>query len=280
MLRARALLNLGLLALVLALGALIWQWPQPALDASRYPVSTLAPETVSEIRVARPGLPAIGLVKGGDGAWRSVEPLPARADAGKAARILELLSARSSQSLPKHDLERFGLAPPALTVAIDGRIFSFGMLNPVTSQQYLLSGDTVFLIDPRYGAAMPLTVADVLNRAPLSPQDAPRGFQLPGFSVTQNAGKWLSEPPASDLSQDDYNRWVDGWRFALATLSEPAPERAASLGSISVQLADGRQLRFEIQQREPELVLLRVDEGIRYRFPASVAERMLAPPGA
>lgn len=276
----RALLNFGLSALVLALGALIWLWPRLADDPSWYGVSTLTPGDAREIRVARQGLPAIRLVKGGDGRWRSVEPLPARADGGKAARILELLSARSTQRLPKENLERFGLASPTLTVTIDRQRFDFGMLNPVTGQQYLLAGDAVFLIEPRHGAAMPLTVADVLNRAPLAPGDTPRRFQLPGFSVMQREGKWVAEPPAPDLSQDDYNRWVDGWRFALATLSEPAQDPKASLGSISIQLADGRELRLEIQQREPELVLLRVDEGIRYRFPASVGERMLAPPGA
>ena len=51
-------------------------------------------------------------------------------------------------------------------------------------------------------------------------------------------------------------------------------------GLVTVALKDGRSLALGILQREPELVLLRADEGIQYHFFADVGRRLLLPPGA
>jgi hypothetical protein len=50
--------------------------------------------------------------------------------------------------------------------------------------------------------------------------------------------------------------------------------------TVKVELKDGAALALGILQREPELVLLRADEGIQYHFFADVGKRLLSPPGS
>jgi hypothetical protein len=47
---------------------------------------------------------------------------------------------------------------------------------------------------------------------------------------------------------------------------------------VKVELKDGRTLAIGIAQREPELVLVREDEGVQYYFFADTAKRLFSPP--
>ena len=102
-------------------------------------------------------------------------------------------------------------------------------------------------------------------------------FELPEFSVGLENGTWSMTPP-HDVSADDRNAWADAWRRANAIRAVRHDGRSAT-SEIKVGMKDGRTLVLGILQREPELVLLRVDEGVQYHFFANTAKRLLSPPG-
>jgi hypothetical protein len=83
------------------------------------------------------------------------------------------------------------------------------------------------------------------------------------------------EPP----SQDEFNRWVEGWRFASSLLTQRAGPGAAK-EHVDVRLSDGRTLKLDVLQKEPELILVRPDEKLQFFFSGEVAKRLMTPPEA
>jgi hypothetical protein len=153
------------------------------------------------------------------------------------------------------------------------------MVNPVTREQYVLTGGAVYAVSPRYGAALPAGAAELASRQLFGTGEIPIRIGLKTFTVEQRDGKWRQTPAASDLSQDDFVRWVDEWRRAAALRVEPQG-KGKPLAEIRVQLTGGAELALGLLAREPELVLLRADEKLQYHFRADAAKRLLSPPNA
>ncbi|MGN2391102.1 DUF4340 domain-containing protein [Pelomicrobium sp. G1] len=275
---ARTWLNLALLAAALALGLALALAPQEA-PPPEYRLSPLEASQVDRVHIARASLPPMELKRAEQG-WRVIAPVDARAAPVKVERMLELLAARSRERLEATGLERYDLAPPPLTVTLGGQSFGFGLVNPVTGQQYVLAADGVYLVSPRYAAAFPLAVEEVLARELLAPGEQPVAIELPGLRVALQDGRWQVESAIEGVSQDEVNRWVDRWRHALAVASEVAEEAAPAGERALIRLADGRTVELAIESRTPQLVLLRRDEGLRLRFSPEVSRAMLAPPGS
>lgn len=134
-----------LLAAVALLAAFILFKP----DFSRIRLSETPPGKASSIRIERAGTPAILLQKK-DGVWKIVAPVMASARQESVASILSILDAKSGQNLIAVDISRFGLDRPELKLVIDSEEFDFGMLNPVTGQQYVKKGKDIYLVPARY----------------------------------------------------------------------------------------------------------------------------------
>ncbi len=269
-------LNALLAAAVAALGA--WAWFKPAQDAPvENPLSRLKPAEVRSIRIERPDAPPIALERRQD-SWFLTAPFAARGDGLRVERLLEILGAKTAHRLAATDLARFELDPPQARVAIDRQDFGFGMVSPVTREQYVLTEGAVFAVHPRYGAALPALPAEMASPRLLGPAETPVRIELRGYTVEQRDGKWGQTPPAQDPSQDDFLRWVELWRLASAARVEPYA-RGKPLDTIHLQLKEGAALTLDVLQREPELVLLRPDEKLVYYFRADVAKRLLSPPG-
>ena len=211
--------------------------------------------------------------------WIITAPFIARADDLRVRQLLEILEARAANRLAATDLARFELERPAVQVNVDGQSFGFGMVNPITREQYVLTGGAVYAVSPRYGAALPASAAGLASRQLFGTGEIPIRIGLKAFTVEQRDGNWRQTPAASDLSQDDFVRWVDEWRRAAALRVEPQGKRKP-LAEIRVQLKDGAALTLGLLAREPELVLLRADEKLQYHFRADAGKRLLSPPGA
>ena len=269
--------NLALAAIVAALAALVY-W-KPHEPPPGYALSTLKPEAAASIRIERGGVAAIALEKKGD-AWLLTEPFRARADAARVERLLEIVQARATHRMPAADLARFDLERPETRMTIDGESFGFGLVNEVSREQYVLAGGAVHTVHVRYGTALPGAAADMASRQLFAPSEMPVRIELKDFTVASRDGRWVLTPaPAEDLSQDDFNRWVDGWRRAIALRVEPYT-RIRPQGEIKVELKDGAKLTLVILGRGADLALARSDEKLIYTFVSDVAKRLLSPPGA
>jgi hypothetical protein len=274
---SRALwLNAALLAAVAALSAFIYF--KPAHDEpAEYPLSALESGAVKSVRIERAGAAPVLLEKR-QGAWFITAPLAARADDSRVQRLLAITDARASHRLPDTNLSRFDLERPQVRVILDGEPFSFGMVSAVAREQYVLAGNYVYTVHPRYGMALPANASDVASPQLFGPGEMPVRMALRQFTVEQRDGKWTLHPGARDLSQDDLLRWVDEWRLASALRVEPR-SAARSQVEIEVQLKNAGRFTLGVLSREPELVIARSDEKLQYHFRADLAKRLLSPPG-
>ncbi|MHB1299492.1 MAG: DUF4340 domain-containing protein [Burkholderiales bacterium] len=135
-----------LLAAVALLAAFILFKP----DASGIRLSEASPGKARSIRIERTGMPAILLEKR-DESWKIAAPVMAPARQKSVANLLSILGAKSDQKLIAADISRFGLDRPVLKLVIDSEEFDFGMLNPVTGEQYVRKGGDIYLVSAKYG---------------------------------------------------------------------------------------------------------------------------------
>ncbi|HXF65106.1 MAG TPA: DUF4340 domain-containing protein [Burkholderiales bacterium] len=269
-------LNAALAAAVAAVALFAHFRPQG--EPREHALSALAPAQIRTIRIERAGMAPIRLERKGED-WFVSEPFAARAEAIPVRRLLEIAEARSAHRLDASDLARFGLDPPEARLVLEDRSFDFGLVNPVSHEQYVLAGGAVYTVSPRYGTALPASAAELASRRLLAPGETPVGIALPEFSVEQREGKWALVPASAELGQDDLIRWVEQWRLAYALRVEPHA-KGTIRERISIALREGGTLSLGVLAREPELVLVRLDENLQYYFIAEQAKRLLAPPGA
>lgn len=271
------LLNVALLIAVVALGSFVYLKPRSDTPVS-HALSTLKANEVKHIRVERKGDPPLEIERNGD-TWFITAPVPAQADAFQVQRLLAILDASSAHRLAATDYTRFDLDRPLLRLTIDGEQFSFGAVNAITREQYVLAGGTVYAIAPRYGAMMPVNMAHLIRKQLFASNESPVRFEFRDFTVAQSEGRWRVSPPAGELSQDDVNRWIDGWRHAAALRAEPY-SGGKPVDAVKMELKDGRTLVLDILQKGSEFVIARPDEKLRYHFAAETAKQLLAPPGS
>jgi hypothetical protein len=280
----RSWLSLLVLAAVVAgLGAWVYQKPKPG-ESQTYALSATKPAAVTRARLERTSVTEAGattaaiVLERRDGEWRMSEPYPARADAFQVERLLSILEARSTVRYEAGDAERFGLVTPMAVLKADGETFAYGAINTTTREQYVMTGGKVYVVPLNYAATLPRSVEALLSKKLLGTDEVPVRFDLPDFTVALEEGTWAVAPIASEAGPDERNTWVAAWREASALTvtryAGPAPEQ-----EISVVLKDGRTIVLGIAQREPDVVLVRKDEGIAYQFFADAGRKLLAPPG-
>ncbi|MGH8634055.1 MAG: DUF4340 domain-containing protein [Burkholderiales bacterium] len=271
------LLNAALAVAIVALGAFFYF--KPAQDSAvEYPLSAIKLDEAKSLRIERAGAAPIVLGKK-QGAWFISAPFVARADDLRVQQLLAIVEARAAHRLPAGDRGRFGLEQPESRVIVDGQPFSFGMVSELTREQYVLSGDAVYVVHPRYGAALPVNAVQMASRQLFGADESPVRIALKDFVVEQRDGKWTLAPGTHDLSQDDFIRWVEEWRLASALRVEPR-SAARARDEIRIQLKNGAAFTLGVLSRAPELVLARSDETLQYRFRAETGKRLLSPPAA
>lgn len=301
----RSWISLAALSVVVAaLVAWVYYRPQ-AQESESYALSQLKSAEVKRIRVERavstqaapPGTPdiaqpassaasaapqapppaaAIDLEHTEDG-WRMTAPFAARADSFEVQRLLSILEARSQARYAATDIGRYGLAEAQSKVTIDNQDFSFGAVNTMTREQYVLTNDHVYAIPLTQRTAVPRDADAMISRTLLAPGEVLVRLELPDLSVTLRDGAWVFTPPIENAGPDERNTWVERWRQASAVRASRHDGRPAP-AKIKLELKDGRTLELGILQREPELVLVRLDESIQYHFFADAAKRLLSPP--
>jgi len=269
-------LNIALLVGVALAGAFVYLRP-PAEGPVEHAVSGLAPASATSVRIERPGTDTV-IVEKKDGGWFLLAPFTARADEFMVQRLLAILQARTAHRFAATDLARFDLEKPRARLVIDGQNFDFGLLNEISREQYVRTGDAVYALSARYGLALPVHPEALASRRLLAPGETPVRISPPGFSVARSGERWVLEPAPTGLSQDDVNRWVEEWRSATALRIEPHRQGEAR-ESVRIELANGDTLAIGILGRKPEVVLLRPDQRLQYHFVAEVGMRLLSPPG-
>lgn len=276
----RWLLNLALLAVVVALGLFLWYRPAGESEPEAPPLTPLAPDAVQRIEIERPEQPPVRLVRA-EGAWRLTAPVAARVDTFAVDSLLTLTEAPADRPVKTGggDLAPFGLDRPAVTVRLDDAEVRFGTAHPIENERYILYESGVYLVPARFYDYASVSYTDFIDTRLLAPGRELVALELPGFTLTLEDGTWRREPEIEALSSDRINAFVNDWRHARALnvqkyAGDPVQERL----TLTVAAPDGEPsaLTIGILARSPELVLYRPDEGLQYHFPEAMGERLLS----
>ena len=278
--KSRILLNLTLIAALAALS--LYAYFKPWQDAApTIKLTLLKRDEVTRIAVEPRGAAAIKLEKH-DGAWRIVAPLNAQADATQVDRLVDIVNASAKQKLANADLVQLDLNPPQVRVTLNDQAFAFGRVNDITYEQYVAAADGVYLVPPLYGYGIPTDATKLLSRRLLDAGEVPVAFDFGRYRIVRdNKGSWaaggeFATAKEASLSQDDFNRWADEWRYTSALSVEP-DKGSRAREQVTVRFKDGKAVTMRILQKEPDFQLVRNDNAMRYHFGVQVGHRLLDP---
>lgn len=272
-------LNVALLVIVAALGALVWYRSAHIPAETRTSLTEIDPTSIRRLEIERPKEAPASLERHDD-EWRLVAPFKARADALAVESLLQLARAPIDATITPADgdLARYGLDHPLLTIRLDDTAIRFGQMHPLKDECYVQVGNAVHLIAGHYYAQAAARPTNYIDSRLIEPGRKLVTLKLPGFALRLDDGTWRREPEIATLSSDKINAFVDDWRHGRALQVEKSSGRKTrETIEIGFEEANGHRstLTIGVLQREPELVLARSDEGLEYHFPKETAQRLL-----
>lgn len=274
----RTLLNLGMLAAVAVLTALVYfdpgHTPPPAKPA---PLS-LGDNAVTHLELAHRGQPAVILDRT-DAGWQMRQPYAVAANATVVQGVLDALRNPAEAVYPaaKVDPQQSGLAKPSLVVTINDRKLTFGGSEPVNHWQYLKSGDRVLMVNALSFYKLRHTAADYVGRQLLPDNAQIQQITIPSHILQKSDQGWSLTPDDPAISADAIQGLVDAWKQAQATnidKFDPADAPKVS-GQVEIQLASGKPLEFEIIRNSRWLKLARPDLGLTYELMPAQGKTLL-----
>ena len=278
--KSKIILNLLLVLAVTAIALFAILRPAEKKDPGTKLVD-LQREQVTRISIERRKAAPIWLEKRTDG-WHVTAPFKSRADIGQVDRVLDLTTAAAKQKLPREDLARFDLDPPQVKVMLDDQAIAFGRINDITNEQYAATADAVYLVAPFYGYGVPADASKLASRKLLADDEVPVAFDFGRYQVVRDdKGRWSTSgaapgKSASELSQDEFNRWADEWRVTYAVAAEPSTIGAGNQG-VTLRFKNGKSVIMKAAGADSGFTLLRSDENMLYRFGAQTGKRLMSP---
>ncbi|MCR4300890.1 MAG: DUF4340 domain-containing protein [Sulfuricaulis sp.] len=277
-LRRRWLLNGGLLALI---GVLAWLAAHRAgqeKDIAGPPLTPLAAETVSQVRIERPGQPAIVLEKTGKD-WALAKPLPARANRFNVESLLRIVAAPGDTRLTANagELVKFGLDKPQSRLWLDNQEIAFGSLHPLNNRIYVLYNNEVVLIPGHHLGPVLYPYTNFIDSRLFEENRKLTSIRLPDFTLSLENGAWQKNPPDSKLTSDQMNDFSAEWQNARALGVEKYSGKTVLDRIVFTSARDDKnqKLALGILAYKPSFVLHRPDENLEYHFTEETGKRLL-----
>jgi len=278
--KSRLLLNVALL--VALVGLVLFAYFRPTEDSkTETRITQLSRDQIIRVRVERDNAADIEMEKR-DGNWYMLRPYQTRVAQLQIDRLLDISSATAFEQLAQENMSRYGLDPAALTVTLNDQTFKFGTINDITNEQYLATGDSVYLVRTYFGYGIPANATKLVSHRLLGDDEIPAAFDFGDWQAVKSAnGGWSVQGKAASagddkLSTDTLNQWVAEWQ--LASSLSVAPNDGPARGTrIVIQFTNGNSATFRVLSRGQEVQLLRVGENMRYQFGAESGARLLDP---
>ncbi|MHB1143029.1 MAG: DUF4340 domain-containing protein [Sulfuricaulis sp.] len=278
-LRQRWLLNAGLLVVIGLLAWLVLHRSSQEKDIAGPPLTTLAAETISQLRIERPDHAAIALEKTGT-QWTLTAPVRARANPFNVESLLRILTAPGETRFPAggQDLAKFGLDRPRSRVHYGDTEIAFGSLHPLNNRIYVLHGNEIVLIPAHYLASAIYLYTNFIDSRLFEEQRKITAIKLPDFTLTQQDGAWRKQPPDKQLTSDRLNGFAAEWQNARALGVEKYSGREIldRIEISSVRDNKTEKLVLGILAYKPDFVLYRRDENLEYHFTEDTGKRLLS----
>lgn len=164
----RLLLNLGLLALVVALVAFVVMREEDTGETYKTLYDTSIGDDAKELIIHSEGQDDV-VIQLENEIWKVIKPSTFVADKDKIRHLFTLLSenATSSYDIKDKDLASYGLDKDRLSISFNGVKMIFGKLNEVTGKRFILKGDRMYLISETISGLM------IMGEKGLKPQSKP-----------------------------------------------------------------------------------------------------------
>ena len=261
----------ALLALAVAgLAAAAWfarEKPEPPPP----PLTSLSVDAIRSIRIQHSGSPDIRLEKRKDG-WWLVTPVETRAEPMEVNGILDLASRPSQRryTAKEMNLAELGLAEPRWHVEFNDVKIALGDTDPIEARRYVHLGHQVHLIEDPPSAALDAEYQDLISRRLVAENARLLRVEVPGLVLSRNEKEgWDVRPAAADKGADAAQKLADAWQHAQAMWITPR-SKLRPQGEVKLK-TDREELRFEILDREDQLILARPELGVQFTLPKNLA---------
>ncbi len=270
---SRLILNLFMLIGVLALIAVIFYKPgiEPPMEVP--PLTTLSRDQITTLDIVHAN-DELTLDRTQQG-WQIAGTPPLAADDHQVNALQALAEARPERSYPASslDLAALKLAPAPLTVRLNTTEIRFGDTDPLEGLRYVQIGEHVHLIMDNYQSILQGKRTQFASRRLLPNGANIIAVEVPNLKLSKQDSGWKVEPAPEKHSADAPQKLVEAWSTTSA-LWVREYQKAASQ-PVTITLADGQHITFELRSGEGEYVLARPDLGVQYQLPEDVAEPLL-----
>lgn len=262
----RLLLNLLMFIAVIGLVALAIYKPGIEAPTESVPLTTLNSEQISRIDITHAG-GAVNLERRDNG-WWVTNDTPVPADQNQVDILLNLASLSPVRSYPATEFgpTQLHLEPALATLRLNDTELRFGNTEPLDNLRYVRVGDRISLISDNYQNLLQGTRTQFASRKLLAGTADIVGITLPNLKLTKpEDGTWLIEPEPERISADAAPKLVEAWATASALwVRNYQPSENST--PVSIDLANGQHIEFELRQSDRETVLARPDLGLEYNL--------------
>jgi len=275
----RWLLNLVLIAAVIALGVFISSSPDKGSDKPVTRIGGTEIVTVNRIAISREDLAYVRLHKTATGKWRMLEPYTVAANKAAINKLLELPKAISHTrfSADGRDLDSYGLAPEKASLELNEQRYLFGNIEHINKRRYIMLNGTVHLTTDLFYHQLRTAPEHFVSGRLVEENMTITSLELPGLVLNQTAqGDWAAsgEQTQRDFSADAITMLLGHWRHKKVTLVDPA-EKHDSTQMARVTFSDNSVIEYAIVKTDTELLMVRNDLGLQYHFPVAQAPHLL-----
>jgi hypothetical protein len=273
--QSRTLLNIALLLFVACLGGYVYYSSQQQAPSQPARLAQLTAGQVTRIDIEH-NQRRIELRKDGE-RWRMLRPIEMNANAFRIDTLLNMLETTSHAAYPAStlDLQKYGLGDSSTSISFNDETIAFGIVNPINGYRYVLSGDTVHLIDDHFYPLVSSQTGTLVARELLDSDADIEKLVLPAHTLYRDeTDRWHSDP---DMDPDVINETLYHWKNSQAFGVHNYMPRE-SLGDISVFLSGSPEpVQFQITDTDPWLIIARPDLDIEYHFNLEFYDRLLRP---
>lgn len=263
----RILMNLILLFCIIGIAIFLFTREEQKIEQVDIVLTEIDPKTVQTIHIKKRNVEDIIFYKK-EQHWYMQQPFNLHADHTRIDLMLQLLQAHSYMrfSAADHDLTRFMLAAPEISILFDETQIFFGAPHPLDKKtRYVRSKDTVHIINDSlfYHLQAPATF---FLEPKLIPLDASiQAIHFSEITITENA------------TLKEHKQVLKAWA-ATEAIAVRNYEEIPAINYIELTLSTGTTIRFTIIAEKPNLILARIDQNIQYHIGSDTADQLFLEP--
>ncbi|NOX43539.1 MAG: DUF4340 domain-containing protein [Gammaproteobacteria bacterium] len=281
--KTRHILNLILVSIVGILIAFTIYEPGRVQNSDVTLVSNYDPQKIKILILERDGSQILKIEKE-QAHWFIRKPFDLAANSFQVNALLSIANNHSYTQInaQQHDLEKFGLKNPHISLHYDDKVISFGGTDPLNFRRYVLVDNTVHLINDGSYRYISQDITKFVSYKLLPDDKRIKKIELPGVLISKNAvnGNWDMTPKDNRVSPDELSMFIERWQNVQATDIKPwlADElKQDTVKSINIQFADNSELALVIIDDKSDLILGKNESRLRYELAETIKEKLLRP---